>query len=73
MLYITKVDDHTLITHDGYIQLGYYNMSLKEFFEKTKVKYLETHWIPDTFTNRYRRVNYQKHLECASIGTKEND
>lgn len=70
-LYVTKIDDNTLITHDGYVQLGCFKMKLEDFLQKVKVEYIETHWIPDSFAKRYKRANYQKHLNYASIGTKD--
>lgn len=68
--YYYVLDENTFITHDGYMQLGFHRMSLNEFLDKTDVKYIETHWVPDVFTKRYKRANYQKHLQSASIGTK---
>ena len=70
-LYVHQLNKTTLITHDGYVQLGIYQMSLEKFFSMVKVEYIETYWVPDVFTKRYKRVNYQKHLDCASIGTKD--
>ena len=61
-LYVCEIKENLLITHDGHIQLGIYNLSLKEFFENSKIEYMETYWIPDTFNKRYKRLNYQKHL-----------
>lgn len=69
-LYVHKMNENTLITHDGYIQLGIYNMTLEEFMSKTKIEYIQTNWVPDTFANRYKRASYQKILKKASIGTK---
>jgi len=70
-LYYCVIDENSFITHDGYMQLGYHTMPLTEFLEKAQVTYIETNWIPDIFTKRYKRANYQKHLEKASIGTKD--
>lgn len=69
-LYVYQLNETTLITHDGYVQLGIYKMSLEKFFSMVQVEYIETYWIPDVFTKRYKRSNYQKHLQSASIGTK---
>lgn len=68
--YVYQMNDTTLITHDGYVQLGMFNMRLEEFLSKVQVEYTETYWVPDTFSKRYKRANYQKHLQSASIGTK---
>lgn len=69
-LYVYELNENTLITHDGHVQLGLYNMGLEEFLSKAQVEYTETYWLPDVFTRRYKRANYQKHLQSASIGTK---
>lgn len=70
-LYVYQLNETTLITHDGYIQLGIHNISLKEFLLKAQVEYIQTYWVPDVFSKRYKRAIYQKHLQSASIGTKE--
>jgi hypothetical protein len=70
-LYVVEVDENKLITHDGEVQLGMYFMSIGQFLEKVRVEYIKTYWLPDTFSHRYKRVNYQKHLNHASVGTKE--
>lgn len=69
-LYVVEVKKNTLITHDGEIQLGVFFMSMSEFLEKVNTEYVETYWIPDIFSHRYKRNAYQKHLKKASIGTK---
>lgn len=71
-LYVHQLKENVLVTHDGYCQLGLYYMSLKQFMSMAKVKYIESYWLPDTFSNRYKRINYQRHLNAASIGTKES-
>lgn len=70
-LYYFILDKDTFITHDGHVQLGFNRMPLNEFLDKVEVEYVETHWLPDVFSNRYKRSNYQKHLKSASIGTKD--
>jgi hypothetical protein len=62
MLYYCKISENTYITHDGYIQLGIIH-DLEYFKKNVKVEYCETHWCPDTFDKRYKRVNFQKHLQ----------
>jgi hypothetical protein len=71
-LYVVEIEKNTLITHDGEVQLGMYNMSITQFLEKVSVEYVKTYWLPDTFSQRYKRVNFQKHLNLASIGTKND-
>jgi hypothetical protein len=73
MLYYHKVNEKTIITHDGYVQLGIFFMTEEEFLAKVSVDYTETYWIPDVFCKRYKRANYQKHLKKASIGTKDDE
>jgi hypothetical protein len=70
-LYVVKVNENTLITHDGEVQLGLYNTTLENFMSMTKEEYIETYWTPDTFSQRYKRNNYQKHLRKATIGSKD--
>ena len=70
-LYFVKVNENMLITHDGEVQLGLYNTTLENFMSMTKEEYTETYWMPDTFSQRYKRNNYQKHLREASIGSKD--
>lgn len=69
-LYVHKLNENTLVTHDGHVQLGIYNMTIEQFMNKSEIDYIETNWVPDIFANRYKRVNYQKLLQKASIGTK---
>ena len=72
-LYVVKLDEDTLLTHDGEVQLGIYHTTIENFMSTVKEKYIETYWIPDVFSHRYRRNNYQKHMKKASIGTKEEE
>ena len=69
--YVYQLNETTLVTHDGYIQLGIYSMSWEKFYSLAKIDYIETYWLPDTFSNRYKRANYQKHINAASIDTKD--
>lgn len=69
-LFVTEVDEDCLITHDGDVQLGYYKMSMRTFMEMSKGAYVETYWVPDVATSRYKKINYQKHMKSASIETK---
>jgi hypothetical protein len=66
-LYVYQKNENTLITHDGDVQLGIYFMSLEKFNSLSKVNYQQTYWIPDVFKNRYKRLNYQKHLNHKHI------
>jgi hypothetical protein len=71
-LYVVEIGENKLITHDGEVQLGVFFTSMRQFLEEAKADYTETYWIPDTFSHRYKRNNYQKHLNHASIGTKDD-
>jgi hypothetical protein len=71
-LYVVEIEKNKLITHDGEVQLGMFTMSIKQFLKSVKEEYTQTYWLPDTFSHRYKRVNYQKHLNQASIGTKDD-
>ena len=61
-LYVFQSDGH-LVTHDGHVQLGCHHMTMEEFmsFDRGNVKFLETYWLPDIFSNRYQRYNFQAH------------
>lgn len=71
MLYYFKLDEETFITHDGYCQLGIFH-NLEYFLANVKIEYQETYWIPDTFNNRYKRKNYQVHLQQQAKLPKES-
>lgn len=70
-LYVVKINEDMLITHDGEVQLGIYHTTIENFMSMAKENYIETYWMPDVFCHRYKRNNYQKHLKKASIGTKD--
>jgi hypothetical protein len=73
-LYFCQLDKDTIITHDGYCQLGtFHKMTKEKFLSMVKVEYIEVNWIPDVFTKRYKRLNYQKLLKQASTGTKNDE
>lgn len=73
MLYYYKANEKTIITHDGNVQLGVFYTTPEEFLSKIKVECMETYWLPDVFSKRYKRANYQRHLKTASIGTKNDE
>lgn len=72
MLFVVKLGENKVLTHDGESQLGIFHMPLEQFKSMAKADFQETYWIPDSFKNRYKRISYQKHLKAASIGTKTN-
>lgn len=69
MLYYYVQDENTIITHDGNVQLGiFHDLDLI----KNNENLMEVHWFPDTFNNRYKRINFQKHLIEQSKLSKES-
>lgn len=61
-LYVVQIKENVLITHDGNVQLGIFYTSLENFMTLQKSDYIETYWIPDPMSKRYKRISYQKHL-----------
>ena len=60
-LFVCVKDTH-LITHDGYVQLGIIYHSLEEHLRlNPHVEWKVVYWVPDIFTKRYKRVNFQHH------------
>jgi predicted RNA-binding protein with PIN domain len=76
MLYVTQLNEDTIILHDGYIQTGVYkNYTVEKFLKlvnKNETLYTESHWIPDIFIHRYARANYQTHMKYATVGSTDN-
>lgn len=62
MYYYYIKDSNTIITHDGDVQTGIVHMSVEEFLSKVKVPYQESYWLPDPYSIRYKRKNFQNHL-----------
>ena len=71
MIYVCEMDVNHLITHDGHVQLGSLHCTLEWFLEKVEVPVTVVHWIPDSFSCRYPRVNYQRHMEVAGKSALE--
>jgi hypothetical protein len=71
-LFVVEIEKNLLITHDGEFQLGVFKMDLETFLQKAKVPFEQTYWLPDIASKRYKKINYQKHLNSASIGTKKD-
>ena len=71
-LFVVDYGDH-LVTHDGYIQMGVFHHSLEEHLRlNSKVEWQVTYWVPDTFSMRYKRANYQHHM-TANEGSPRTD
>jgi len=48
------------ITHDGYIQIGIFNHTLERHLELCPlINWIETYWLPDVFSVRYKRASFQ--------------
>ena len=71
-LFVVRLSENKVLTHDGEVQLGIFPMSLEDFIAMAQAEYQETYWIPDSVGNRYKKLSYQKHLRAASIGTKND-
>tara|TARA_Y100000816_G_C26017698_1_gene532322 strand:+ start:796 stop:1074 length:279 start_codon:yes stop_codon:yes gene_type:complete len=60
-LYIYR-HNHHCITHDGYMQLGIHSHSLERHLELCpSINWIETYWLPDIFSKRYKRASFQTH------------
>jgi hypothetical protein len=65
MLYFCKIDENTIVTHDGRFQLGIVHMSVQSFLKMTKAEYTEVYWVPDPVSKRYKSLSYQRHLRAV--------
>ena len=73
MLYVVPISENHILTHDGVSQLGSFHCSLEWFTEHVQVEYQITYWVPDVYTNRYPRSNYQRHLLAAGKCSLESN
>ena len=72
-LYICSTGEDECVYHDGYMQMGIMSHSVEKHIEMNPtINWVEVHWIPDTFTNRYKRVSFQK-TEKANEGSPKTD
>ena len=64
-LYIHRVNDRC-VTHDGYIQIGIFPHTLDKHLElNPEINWIETYWLPDVFTKRYKRATFQATVRKA--------
>lgn len=63
-LFVTKVSENSVVTHDGKHQLGYFNVSIEKFMSMSNGMHQEVYWLPDIVTDRYKPLNYQNHLKA---------
>ena len=72
-LYIHPLSESSCLTHDGYIQIGVFNHSLKKHLElNSTINWVETYWYPDIFSNRYKRATFQR-SERMNEGSPRTD
>ena len=60
MLYIVDIEEGTIITHDGHVEVGIFHTTLEKFVSMVKVEYQIVYWKPDPLGCRYPRVNFQR-------------
>lgn len=73
MLYVVNIYNNKCITHDGYIQIGIFPHSAERHVELcSEVEWQITYWMPDKFSIRYPRSNYQHHMK-ANEGSPKTD
>jgi hypothetical protein len=64
-LYIYR-QEFNCVTHDGYIQIGFFNHTVEEHIRLCPTIYwVETYWLPDVFKNRYKRPSMQAHMRVS--------
>ena len=72
-LYIVDIGNGECVTHDGYIQIGIFNHSVEKHLElNPAIDWQVTYWMPDVFTNRYKRISFQK-TEKKNEGSPKTD
>ena len=71
MLYVKELGPKKVLTHDGHVTLGVFNMSLKRFLELVQVPVLVVYWNPHPLGLRYPRLNYQRTNEIAGKAALE--
>lgn len=73
-LYICATGENECVYHDGYMQMGAMSHSVEKHIElNPTIDWVEVHWIPDTFTNRYKRVSFQKTERCNEGSPKTDN
>ena len=78
-LYLVEIEDGRCIMHDGYIQLGAFPHSAERHIEMSNaisgdnpINWQITYWMPDIWSNRYKRVSFQK-TEKMNEGSPKTD
>jgi len=73
MMFLVANGDDRCISHDGYIQLGSFDHSVEKHLELCPdQEWQVTYWLPDPFSIRYPRPNYQ-HTMKANEGSPKTD
>ncbi len=71
-LYLYRLGDRC-ISHDGHIQLGIFSHSIERHLELCPtINWVETYWLPDVFSCRYKRASFQAH-ERVNAGKPPTD
>ena len=72
-LFIVSTSENECVTHDGYIQIGIFNHSVKKHLElNPTINWQETYWMPDPFCIRYKRASFQR-TEKMNEGSPRTD
>lgn len=70
-LYLFRTGEATCVSHDSYIQMGAMSHSVEHHIKLNPgINWVETHWLPDIFQNRYKRASFQAHERVS--GGKES-
>ena len=73
-LYLCELSDESCLSHDGYIQLGVFDHSVETHLKlNPTINWVVVHWYPDIFTNRYKRVTFQKTEKCNEGSPKTDN
>ena len=72
-LFLVETGENSCATHDGHIQLGVFNHSLEKHLElNPTIDWQITYWMPDVWSNRYKRVSFQN-TEKMNEGSPKTD
>ena len=65
-LYLFRLSETRCLSHDGYIQIGIFSHSIERHIElNPTINWVEVHWYPDIFKNRYKRATFQSHQRVS--------
>ena len=73
VLHIQPLSENSCLTHDGYIQIGFFSHSMERHIElNPTIDWRESYWAADIFRDRYPRVTWQK-TEKKNEGSPKTD